>query len=130
MKEIAKTDFYELHFDEAKNRMYLKIIGFWKSDEQVPNYISDVDKVISMTKPGFTRLSDAIEMKAPATSVLALHEKAEKHLLAAGLDRTAVVMPEVVLLDLQLKKFADKTDMKKKEFATLEEAEAWLDSGE
>lgn len=40
------------------------------------------------------------------------------------------VIGDAVLLEMQLKRYADQSHMNKAEFNTVEEAEAWLDSEE
>ncbi len=44
MKTIAKTAYYSIAVDTTKNRIYLTIIGFWKSPEIVPAYVEDMKK--------------------------------------------------------------------------------------
>ena len=44
MQTIAQNNYYELKYDENKNRVYFKIFGFWQSMSEVPNYHSDMEK--------------------------------------------------------------------------------------
>ncbi len=130
MKNIAKNDFYEINVNSEKNRIYLTIKGFWKDPSQVPEYIDNWSQVVEMVQTGFTIVSDVKEMKPPSTSVVPLHESAQKMLVDAGLDRTAEIVGDAVLLEIQLKRLADSSSMKRAEFENLEAAEAWLDSEE
>lgn len=54
---IAQTPQYEIYVDKAINRIYLKIIGFWRNPEQVPLYIDDWKKAIMAAGKGFTLLT-------------------------------------------------------------------------
>ena len=130
MKEIASNDFYNINLDSERNRVYLKIKGFWKDPSQVPEYMDDWKRVLEHVQTGFTVVSDVTEMKPPSTSVIPLHENAQRMLVEAGLDRTAEIVGDAVLLEIQLKQYADRSSMKRAEFGNKEEAEAWLDSGE
>jgi hypothetical protein len=69
-------------------------------------------------------------MKPPTTEVGQLHVEAQKSLVDSGLSKTAEVVGKAVLLEMQLKKFAQSSSMIKAEFDTTEEAEAWLDASE
>ncbi|MCP4605724.1 MAG: hypothetical protein GY847_35255 [Proteobacteria bacterium] len=130
MKIITQNEYYKIEINEDKNRVYFRIQGFWKSPAVVPNFLNDWETTIGCLKPGFTIVSDLTEMKPPAVSLSNIHEQAQCMLVAAGLSKTAEIISETVLLELQLKRYAGKSSMKKKEFSVLEEAEAWLDSNE
>lgn len=127
MKEIAKNKFYEISVDGEKNRLYLKIIGFWRNPEAVPHYTGDLLKATKELKRGFTILSDLREMLTPPVEITAIHEGAQKFLINAGLSRTAEVLSNVIL-KMVTKKYSDVSHMKKMEFTTIEEAEKWLDN--
>ncbi len=128
MIEVAKNDFYEIAVDLVKNRLFLKVSGFWKSPEQVPNYVGDIRTAAEKLKRGYTVLTDLSTMKPPTTSVGQLHVEAQQTLVTYGLSKTAEVTGTAVLLEIQLKDFARQSSMTKAEFRTREEAEAWLDS--
>jgi len=127
IENIVITDKYELKIDKDKNRVYFKIIGFWKDPSDIPNYLEDWRATVKKLKPGFTILSDVRQMKPHSTKVTPLHEAAQKLLIELGLDRTAEVMGNAVMLEFQTKDFARRSSMKRMEFATIEEAEIWLD---
>lgn len=128
MKKLVNNDKYEIAVDQKKNRVYFKIKGFWKDPSDIPNYIADWEMTLQHLKPHFTIVSDLREMKPHSTSLTPVHEKAQRLLVSAGLDRTAEIMGDAVLLEFQTKQYAERSLMKKMEFETLEEAEAWLDS--
>jgi len=128
MVNVVANEYYEAGVEPSKNRLYIKVIGFWKNPEQVPNYVSDLRTAAEKLEPGFTILVDLRMMKPPATSVTPVHVEAQQMLVEHGLSRTAEVVGNAVLLELQLKKFAQESAMIKAEFNTPEEGEKWLDN--
>lgn len=127
-KEIASNKYYKISVDQEKNRVYFEIYGFWKDPSELPDYLADWKRAIGELKPEFTVLSDIRKMKPHSTSVTPLHEAAQRLLVEEGLDRTAEIMGDAVLLEFQTRQYAEKSSMKKREFGTAEEGEAWLDS--
>ena len=64
MKEIAKNEYYELAVDEAKNRVYWTMKGFWKSMSVVPDFDKDWETTQSLLKSGFTLFGDLSKLGA------------------------------------------------------------------
>ncbi len=93
MIAVSNNEFYELSYDRKKNRVYMKINNYWKSPEVVPAYLSDWDKVIGLTKPGFTLLADFRNMLTHPTSVKQLHEKVANRLAESKISYVAEVSP-------------------------------------
>ena len=127
MQTIAKNEFYEIHYDDNKNRVYFKIIGLWNSPKDVPNYISDIQKTANTVKSGFTLVSDITQMRTPPQEVGELHEQAQQILVRAGLDKTAEVVTSSIL-KMTANQYAKKSNMTKQTFTSKEEAENWLES--
>ena len=124
--DINKTKQYTIAVSPVKNRAYLKIIGFWRGPEIVPDYIKDWTKAVSLLNKGFTLLTDASEMKTHPTSVRPLHEQAQAMLIKAGVAKVAEVLKDDVA-EMQLDAVAKATQFPKKNFRTRNDAEAWLD---
>jgi hypothetical protein len=124
--DINKTKQYAISVLPAKNRAYLRIIGFWRGPEIVPDYLNDWTKAISLLNRGFTLLTDASEMKTHPTSVRPLHEQAQAILIKAGVRKVAEVLKDDVA-EMQLDSVAKTTQFPKKNFRTRIEAEVWLD---
>lgn len=128
MKTIAKTAYYSIAVDKTKNRIYLTIIGFWKSPEIVPAYVEDMKKACQEISPGFTVLADVTRMITPPAEVAAVHERAQQVTLAAGLRKTAEILPkEKALEKMALAKWSTASGMLKGMFHAIADAEAWLD---
>ncbi len=127
MKTIAKTDYYSIETDKAKNRIYLIIVGFWKNIS-VPDYFDDITKASQEVSRGFTILTDVSGMETPPMEIGALHEKAQNLLVKAGLKKTAEILPKSHSVQkLSLKQWSGKSGMEKEIFNDRALAEAWLD---
>ncbi|SKC57346.1 hypothetical protein [Ohtaekwangia koreensis] len=124
--KIGDNKFYTISVSTEKNRAYLKIIGFWRTPEQVPDYINHWVSGVSKLKKGFTLLTDASEMKTHPKEVVKLHEQAQAILLKAGVSKVAEILKDDVA-EMQLNAVAKTTQFPKKNFSTAAEAEAWLD---
>ena len=128
MKEISNNDYYSIKVDENKNRMYLTITGFWKEVSQVPNYLEDLKKATEFLSNEYEILTDIRKMKPPTQEVGALHVKAQKLVIDAGLSKTAEIHPESQLAKMSVDRFSVESGMKKGMFPSIEEAEKWLDT--
>ena len=129
--KAIQNEFYEIGFDQSINRMYLRIKGFWKNREQVANYTADMDKICQKMQPGFTLLTDLRQMKTPPLEVNLIHKEAQEILNSYGLARTAeLLQKQDIVLDRVMKKIASDSGMKKQEFTTMKDGEAWLDQVE
>ena len=126
LTEINQTKQYTIAVSPSRNRAYLKIVGFWRGPEAVPDYIKDWTKAVSMLNKGFTLLTDASEMKTHPASVRALHEQAQAILLKAGVRKVAEVLKDDVA-EMQLDAVAKTTQFPKQNFRSAQEAEMWLD---
>lgn len=125
--DINKTKQYTIAVSPAKNRAYLKIIGFWRGPETVPDYIRDWTRAVSHLKKGFTLLTDASEMKTHPASVRPLHEEAQGILLRAGVSKVAEIIKDDVA-EMQLDAVAKTTQFPKRTFKAHTDAEVWLDA--
>ena len=124
--KINDTKQYKISILPEKNRAYLKIIGFWRSPEVVPDYISDWTKAVALLRRGFTLLTDASEMKTHPQELRRLHEQAQAILLKAGVSKVAEILKDEVA-EMQLDAVAKATQFPKKNFRLVEDAEKWLD---
>jgi len=127
MKTIAKNEYYAILVDTTKNRLYLTLIGFWKSRSVVPNYIEDLKKATKELSRGYAILTDTTRMKAPPPEVVSLHTEAQKVVVAAGLKKTAEVVGQDVFAKMAVDHFSRESGMYKRTFDNKPEAEAWLD---
>lgn len=125
-QKIADNKHYNIYVLPEKNRAYLKILGFWRSPEVVPEYLNDWKKALSHLKQGLTLLTDASEMKTHPMEVRKLHEQAQALLLKQNVMKVAEIIKDDVT-EMQLDAVAKTTQFPKKNFTTVEAAEKWLD---
>ncbi len=127
VEEIAKNEYYLISVDKNKNRIYLTVQGFWNDPSVVPNYIDDIAKAASSTTQSFTVITDVTQMKPPSPEVGELHMKAQTTLVEKGLSATAEILPASVIAQASVDRYSKESGMNKGSFATIEEAEKWLD---
>ena len=122
---LVSNDKYEIEVDVSKNRIYFKIIGFWKNVNEVPNFISDVEKAVNMVTPGFSIISDLRVAKPPAEETRKLHVKTSEIMVNNKINKIAEIVDSSIL-KMAVSRTTVK-DLKRKSFLSLEEAEKWLD---
>ena len=125
MRTIRENQHYQLKYDGLKNRVYVKIIGFWKSPDMVPNYVEDWEMVLKMARRGFTILADVREMKIHPQSVVELHEKTIAMSTSKGYSYTAEVTTDKIS-SFQVNRMYENNDVENIKFNTVEEAEDFL----
>ena len=126
-QEIAKNKFYEIYIDKIKNRMYLKIKGFWRHKDDVANYTNDILRATASINSDFTLLADLSEMIAHPAEVQDIHIEAQQILISKGLLQTAEVY-ESSFVQFQTLKLSGKSKMPLHQFNNTEVAEKFLDS--
>jgi len=127
VKEIIKNQYYEIGFNKEINRMFVKVKGYWRNPDSVPNYVNDIHTIGSELSPGFTLIADLRDMKTPPLSLNPIHEAAQRTLIEKGLDRTAELLPEKdIVLKSVTQRIADESTMKKQTFSDESAAENWL----
>jgi hypothetical protein len=127
MTFIAKNEYYTIYVNQEKNRLYLTLIGFWKSRSAVPNYLEDLKKASNELSPGYTVLTDVTQLKTPPQDVVPLHLGAQKLVMADGSKKTAEVVGHDVTANMAFDRFSKESGMCKGTFDNKQEAEAWLD---
>ncbi len=127
MINIASNALYEIHVLPEKNRMKIRIIGFWRNPEVVPDYLSDLDKATKLLTSGFTVLADLREMLTHPTSVLDIHERGFQITKEAGVRCSAEVI-DYDMAKKQMDRMYRENMVKQNKFDTIEEATQFLDS--
>jgi hypothetical protein len=119
---------HEIVYDRDKNRIYITAVGDWDL-EQSDAFLRDYRAAIARTQPGFTVLSDVRAFKCSAEDVQQNHAEAVKMDAEAGVKKVARVVGTTPLAGYQIKRISQAVeDYESKNFATLEEAERYLDS--
>ncbi|TXK33733.1 hypothetical protein FVR03_18920 [Pontibacter qinzhouensis] len=124
---IAENACYDLSYDSLKNRVYLTIRGFWKSQEAVPHYISDLQKALKLALPGFTILTDMQQMVTHPQAMNMVHVEAHQLVLEMQVASIAHIIPSDKIAKLQVSSIASQTGIPVHNFNSQQEAEIWLD---
>lgn len=126
---MTSNNFYDLNYDARKNRFYLTVKGFWNSIDVAKDYLNDWMTQTKNAKSGFTVVADLRTMKAPPAAVFEYHKNAQEHLLNNGLRKTAeIVSSAITKLSVNRLSRTSGMDVLKRQFHSLHEVEAWLDS--
>jgi hypothetical protein len=131
---IAETDYYIFEVDTIQNRAYTQGKGFWYSLDAVPDYFKDLTEMLRHLHTGFDLLSNNLRLESiPETVQNTLVLSAVKQMQAAGLNRTAVVVPQEEIARMGVEIMVD--EIKRAEsrlvyFTEVAEAVAWLDGFE
>lgn len=124
---IVKNKFYQIALNPSLNRVYLTIIGFWRTPQEVASYLPDLEKALRQLQPGFTLLTDLTGMKTHPAPVQAVHLAAQALLLRKGLRQTAEVTASS-LVQFQTDTYAKNSKMPLRQFSSAEQAEAYLNT--
>lgn len=91
---ISTTDFYTIKVDQQKQRLYLKLNGFWQNPSVVKGYVNDVERSFNYFDKSFTCLADLSELMPYSSEVKnCVHKVVEKKLRTAGVKNSAQIMP-------------------------------------
>ena len=127
MEDIAKTDYYELAYDETKNRIYWTMKGYWENMSVVPDFDKDWDTAQLMTESGFTIFADLSTLKVMPEDVMHAQDERQKILLQNGCTKVSCLINDPVT-KLSLNTALASSGMEKiiQYFDNTIEAEEWL----
>jgi hypothetical protein len=127
MSTENNTASHEIVYDLEKNRIYITAVGDWDI-EQSDAFLRDYKEAVARTQPGFTVLSDVRAFKCSSEDVQQNHAEAVKMDAEAGVKKVARVVGKTPLAGYQIKRISQVVEnYESKNFATLEEAESYLD---
>jgi len=118
---------YTVTADIAKNRLYVKLVGFFDYKEMK----EATDKTIAETaklKPGFDVITDLSEFKPVGQDTISEVARGQAHLNKAGKRYAIRVEGKMKLTSLQFSRMGKNTDYMPDIVASLEEAEKLLDA--
>jgi len=125
MREIASTDFYSIHVDTAKNRLFVTYRGAWTKPTQVPNFLKDHSEAIKELTPGYTALIDFRKMEA--ILLTDFMEKVQIDSIQTGIRKAARIYDRPTFIQIQADHIGKKTGLNARAFESIAEAEAWLE---
>ncbi len=129
MRQIGSGPCYRVEFDTPKNRVYLTFFGDAVSPASVTGLEEAVQTACGLSKPGFTTLSDFIEMKLLGLPDVV--KNVQNIVFNAGVRKVASVWSyesfAKIIVDSSAEKVkAGEYSEKRKVFHDRLEAEAWL----
>ncbi|MCS6834046.1 MAG: hypothetical protein NZ521_10770, partial [Flammeovirgaceae bacterium] len=92
-RTLADNEFYQIKADDRKQRLYITLKGFWRSPQQVPQYLPDIQKAIYTMSDGFTCLANFSMLMPFSEEVKPLFTESIKLLLSEGMKRSAQLLP-------------------------------------
>jgi hypothetical protein len=122
---------YEVRYDPAKHRLYLKLAGFFKESEALMS-LAALEQELATTTPGFDVVAD-LSRFLPASPSAAVHIRRAAELVKTSGRRRAVriasrLVTAMMQLNRELKGMFDEDTIRYA--SSLEEAEEILDSWE
>ena len=113
--------------DAAKNRLYVKLAGFFDYDELKASTDKSIEEVKKL-KPGFDVINDISEFKPANQDILKEIERVQIHLKKIGVRHVVRVQGNSKLTNLQFSRIGKSVDYAAEAVDTMEEAEKLLDS--
>ena len=128
MQTIANTPHYTLAVDPSKNRIYWTPRGLWDQSLSAPKLVDQWERARRHVLPGFTILADARQIQILSADWADTFEQIQELMISSGLAASAEVLPEDAITKMQAKRISRQSGMRREVFASVEEAEKWLDS--
>ncbi|MDY6864726.1 MAG: hypothetical protein SVY15_01960 [Halobacteriota archaeon] len=118
---------YEIRTDVTKNRMYLKLAGFFH-EEEIAGDIDIILEEVKKLKPGYDAVSEINEFKPASPKAAAAMMKAQKALKESGLNRIIRVSGSNVLGRKQFERSGKEAGYSADTASSVEEADRMLDN--
>ncbi len=128
MRTIAFNQFYEIDYDDKKNRIYYKVKGYWANVSKVPDYMKHIEEVLTFVKPNFTMLVDTTLTEPHPPEVEEIRKKAQKLAIEAGLLKAAEISSDNFVSAIQFVDMTQNTKFPINKFSKLKDAEDYLDN--
>jgi hypothetical protein len=120
---------YTIKADVQKNRLYIKLVGFF-STEEMKKATDDTISEVRKLKPGYDVITDVSEFKPAGPETVKEIERGQAHFKATGVGHGIRVVGESVLTGMQFNRTGKGVGYIPDAVATVEEAEKLLDSKE
>jgi hypothetical protein len=129
--QIGRESYYSFTVDTESNRLTIEFLGVWASPEDVPNYLSDLDKALCKVTRGYTLLTLIEDKKPPKLAITKLHKAAMQACMDAGYIKCAIVLKAGKMLQkLSTNVIGKLAGFDFKTFGDEQEAVKWLDEKE
>ena len=118
---------YTIRADVGKNRLYVKLAGFFDYNELKASTDKSIEEVKKL-KPGFDVINDVSEFKPANQDILKEIERVQVHLKKVGVRHVVRVQGDSKLTNLQFSRIGKAVDYVAEAVDTMEDAEKLLDS--
>jgi len=118
---------FTIKADIQKNRLYVKLIGFFDYKEMKACTDKTIEEA-SKLKPGYDVINDISEFKPAGQDTLKEVERAQSYLKKTGVRRGIRVEGKAKLTNIQFNRIGKTVDYLAETVETMEEAEKLLDS--
>ena len=125
--EIISTEYYFIKIDTSKNRAYFCVLARWQGIENFSNFLEQWEEVVQKLESNFTITSDLRIMPIFSKDIEKLFAQVQEYLVNNGLLHVAEVAALDDISNLQITRISNRTHLPLNKFATLEEAEKYLD---
>ena len=118
---------FTIRADIAKNRLYVKLVGFFDSKEMKEATDATIEG-ISKLKPGYDVINDISEFKPVGQDTLKEVERGQVYFKKSGIRHGIRIEGKTKLTNLQFNRIGKSVDYATDTVETLEEAEKLLDA--
>lgn len=125
-KKIVKSDLYEIALHDSKKYIVLSFIGVWDRKSKLDLYIEDIKYALQKVTQGFNVILDLTQYRGSTSEFTHMHIEAQKLAVNAGLNKTAVVMPNNPMLKVTVDYIFEQTGINALYFNNFASAENWV----
>ncbi|MBO0359384.1 hypothetical protein J0X19_15580 [Hymenobacter sp. BT186] len=128
MQLVAYRPEYHVRVDEARNRMIYERFEELTIATELPHYLPDLQRALTLLRPGFTVLADLRRTLGPNLHLLPVFLASHTLMMQAGIGMMAEVHPLSHTMYQISQAVRAQTHVPARQFTSREEAEAFLDS--
>ena len=118
---------YEFKIDTVKNRLYITLDGFF-STEEIKQCSDETIGAVKKLKPGYDVITDISKFSPVGLDALKEIERVQEYFRTSGVRHGVRIVGKSVVTGMQFKRLGKSVGFRSTNFATLAEAEEFLDS--
>ncbi len=118
---------YKFKIDPVKNRLYITLEGFF-STEEMKQCSDETIEVVKQLKPGYDVITDISQFSPVGVDALEEIKRVQEYFRISGVRYGVRVVGKSVVTGMQFKRIGKSVGFRSTNFATLAEAEHFLDS--
>lgn len=124
--KIARNSSYELSVNTVNNTLVITYFGIWDKTSQLEYYLEDIKSALHKLSPGFNVIIDLTLYKGIASEYIHLHVEAQNLALAAGLNKTVVILKDNPMLKVAVDYILEQSGIQATYLKNFSAAEHWL----